>query len=147
MTRSAFSIVRSDLDIKFWLDGAPDINAVRPAVCPCCQATGGALGGRFNLVGHGVRLRQLRGPLSPGDPSTERVLFARRFRCRNCSSVVLVAPRVVVPGRHYAAPAIAGAFARFGVRRERPAQVEGATRGAVRGASTIAGGGRWTAGC
>jgi len=56
-------------------------------------------------------------PGGPGDGPVELVLFLRRFRCRNCGSVVTVAPREVVTRRRYSACAIALALVLFGVDR------------------------------
>ena len=108
-------MIRSSLEIKFWLRGPPDIDVVRPSRCSGCGAAGRAEGMPKTLVGHGVRLRQLAGPLVPDSgPETHR-LFVRRFLCLACRAVLTVVPREVVPGHRYAAPAIALALVLFGV--------------------------------
>jgi hypothetical protein len=45
-------------------------------------------------------------------------IAARRYRCRGCGTIVLVVPRGVVARRLFAAPAIAVAFARFGIEAQ-----------------------------
>jgi len=107
-------VIRSSLEIKFWLEGPPDIDLVRPSRCCGCGAAGRAAGMPKTLVGHGVRLRGLAGPLLPdAAPETLR-LFVRRFLCLACRSVLTVVPREVAPSRRYAAPAIALALTLFG---------------------------------
>ncbi len=67
------------------------------------------------LWGHGLRERLLRGPLAPEGAPQDTVVAARRFLCRACGGVLLVVPRGVAAGRHYAAAVIAWAMALFGV--------------------------------
>jgi len=63
-----------------------------------------------------------------------RVMPVRRYRCRHCSSVIVVVPRGVLRGRHFGAAAIALALFRFGcgarvvdIRRELGGQGETAS--------------------
>lgn len=103
----------------------------------------------MGLWGHGLRLRQQRGPLDPkGKPETV-VVKARRFQCRPCGAILLVVPRGMMPRRHYAASAIALALALLGLlglpvrevrRRVSSWQVVGAT--AASGWATLR---RWVA--
>lgn len=67
------------------------------------------------IIGHGLRDRQVRGPLAPDDPPRTRVLRVRRYLCRRCGAVLVVLPRGVVARRHFAATAIAWAFALVGL--------------------------------
>ncbi len=58
------------------------------------------------LWGHGLRMRQQRGPLVPGEaPKTVQVAL-RRYLCRPCGAVVAVGPRGVLRHKHFSAAAI-----------------------------------------
>src|SRR5690606_32696913 len=61
--------------------------------------------------GHGVRLRQIRGPLDLERAPGWVVVACRRFRCVSCGAVLVVVPRGVFPRRHYGYAATAMAFA------------------------------------
>jgi len=114
--RSKQRIVHSELDVKSWLDRVPGVDEVRPGRCPCCGVASRPVGGRLALHGHGVRTRQVRGPLSPdGAPTTVEIL-CRRYRCQCCGAVLQVVPRGVLPHRYFSGPAIAWALALFGVQ-------------------------------
>jgi len=77
------------------------------------------------LHGHGVRSRQLRGPLgAEGGPETVEV-EVRRYRCCACGAVLTVVPRELQPRRHYSRPAIALALARYGLLGEPAHRVRG----------------------
>lgn len=67
------------------------------------------------IIGHGLRDRQVRGPLAPDDPPRTRVVRVRRYLCLRCDAVLVVLPRGVVARRHFAATAIAWAFALVGL--------------------------------
>ncbi len=78
----------------------------RPGRCPQCQAASRPLGQALGLWGHGLRMRQQRGPLGPGEePKTVQVAL-RRYRCRHCKAVVQVGPRGVLRHKHFSAAAI-----------------------------------------
>jgi hypothetical protein len=62
-------------------------------------------------VGHGLRARQVLGPVVFGGRAEPVVIALRRYRCRGCGAVLVVGPRGLVAGRCYSAPAIAGALA------------------------------------
>ena len=67
------------------------------------------------LHGHGVRERQLRGPVEPeGEPQLLAVLL-RRYLCVACRAVLTVAPAAVLPRRLFTAGAIALALALWAV--------------------------------
>lgn len=67
------------------------------------------------LHGHGLRERQLRGPLEPeGEPQLLAVLV-RRYLCVGCGAVLVVAPAAVLPRRLFTAGAIALALALWAV--------------------------------
>ena len=113
--RSTSRVIRIALNIKFWLEGPPEVTEVRPACCPGCGQSGAPVGERIRLVGHGIRTREIRGPLRAEEKAATRTLFVRRFLCRDCGAVITVVPREVAPGRLYAAGAIALALVLFGV--------------------------------
>lgn len=81
------------------------------------------MGRRLNIVGHGLRERQQRGPLEPGAEPTEVVFRLRRYLCRTCGAVLEVVPATVSEGRLYTACAIGWALALFGIGRLPPAKV------------------------
>lgn len=93
----------------------PGVDEVRPGRCACCGVASRPVGGRVALHGHGLRGRQLRGPLAPdGSPVTAEIL-CRRYRCQRCGAVLVVVPRGVLPRRYFSGCAIAWALALFGV--------------------------------
>jgi hypothetical protein len=104
-------IVHHALDVKGWIASPPSVESARPGACVSCAAPSRPVGGGLGLHGHGVRLRQVRGPLDPERPPGWVVVACRRFRCMRCGAVLLVVPRGVVPRRHYGYAAIAMAFA------------------------------------
>jgi hypothetical protein len=147
--QSPSRIVYSSLDLKTWLKRPPTVEQARPGQCPVCQAAGRPLGEPLGLWGHGVRMRQQRGPLSPQGPPQTVVIAALRYRCQRCGAVLTVVPLGVVPRRHYAASAIALTMALWGLlmlpvaqvrQRVSPWQVVGAS--AARGWAMP---GRWAA--
>lgn len=81
------------------------------------------MGEALAIVGHGLRDRQLRGPTGVDAAPTVTVVRVRRYKCRRCHALITVVPREVEPRRHYSRPAIALAFARFGLLGESPASV------------------------
>lgn len=54
-------------------------------------------------MGHGLRERQLAGPVELGGPPEALTLKLRRFRCRACEAVVVSAPRGLLRGLLYGA--------------------------------------------
>ena len=48
------------------VEHTPTVEQARPACCPHCGRAGHPVGGLVGLVGHGVRQRQMRGPLEAG---------------------------------------------------------------------------------
>jgi len=63
------------------------------------------------LHGHGLRDRQVLGPLEVGAASTMSIVACRRYLCTACDAVVMVVPRGIEPGRHYGRAAICLALA------------------------------------
>jgi hypothetical protein len=107
-------VVHSDIEVKFWMEAVPSTERVRPSRCPRCTAAARPVGGRLGVVGHGLRERQVRGPLRPGEPPRLLVVLVRRFRCLACGAVITVVPAGVATRRHFGAGAIGIALARFG---------------------------------
>lgn len=68
------------------------------------------------LHGHGLRSRQLRGPLSPHGAPEEIEVLVRRYLCLACGAVIAVGPAGVLPGRLYSVMAIALALFLYGVQ-------------------------------
>lgn len=110
-TKNTSLIVHRELDVKDWLLRPPSVEAARPGSCPACDAAGQPLGGSVGLHGHGLRDRQVRGPLAVEARSTEAVIACRRYRCTACGAVVTVVPRGIEPRRHYGRAAICFALA------------------------------------
>lgn len=69
------------------------------------------------LHGHGLRERQLWGPLEPDGPPVLTLVRVRRYRCTRCGATVTVAPSGTLTGRLYTASAIALALALYGLQR------------------------------
>jgi len=109
-TLSGVHVVHSDIHVKFWAQGVPSVERVRPGRCPCCRAAARPLGEGLSLIGHGVRERQVRGPRRVGAPPELLVIVVRRYRCRRCRAVCTVLPRGVVRRRHFGAGAIGWAL-------------------------------------
>lgn len=103
----------------------PGVDEVRPARCPCCDAPSRPMSQAIVVQGHGLRDRQIRGPLVPGGPPMEVVVQARRYRCTACHAVVLVVPRGVTWRRLYSLHAIAWALARMGFDKATTRKVRG----------------------
>lgn len=78
----------------------------RPSCCPRCGVGARPLGGRKELVGHGLRERQVRGVAEPGRVARIVVVRARRYLCLGCGAVTTVVPRGVVARRHFGAGTI-----------------------------------------
>jgi hypothetical protein len=114
-SRSLHVVVHLTADVKKWAESPPDVEVCRPARCPRCGAASRPLGGRLGLWGHGLRDRQVRGPMAATHPAVTAVVRARRYVCRHCRATTTVLPRGAVARRHYSAGAIALACALYGV--------------------------------
>jgi len=107
------------LAVKTWLAlDVPDVDLVRPRRCVACGCASCPVGDRLRLHGHGVRERELNGPLSPGGKPESVTVTGRRYRCTECGAVMLVVPRGVLPRKRYWAQAIALALALWGLAGE-----------------------------
>lgn len=101
----------------------PSVEEARPAACPCCGRASREPGRGLGLHGHGLRDRQVRGPVEHwGRPKTV-VIAVRRYLCQRCSAVIVVVPRGVVRRRLFSSAAMARALWLFGVGQLPPARV------------------------
>lgn len=114
-TSSTPRIIYNALDVKGWLTRPPSAAEARPGQCPECQGASRPVGGALGLHGHGVRERQLRGPLAADGEPTTAVVVCRRYRCTRCRAILLVVPRGVAPRRQYSQAAISMALALWGL--------------------------------
>jgi len=101
----------------------PSVEKVRPARCPCCGCASCPTGGHLRVHGHGRRGRQMFGPVEPLQDPVALDVTCRRYLCVACGAVVLVVPSEMLPRRRYSGPAIAQAFALFGLQQMSPAEV------------------------
>jgi hypothetical protein len=113
--RSDGRLVQSEIRLKPWIAQTPTVAEARPAACPGCKAASCPVGGRIQIHGHGLRERQVRGPLGPGEKALTVGVPGRRYRCVVCGAVFLVVPREVLPRRQYSAEAIGFALALWGL--------------------------------
>ena len=116
-------LVHSRLDLKFWVGSVPALEAVRPPRCPGCGAASRCPGQPLTVVGHGVRERQLRGPSEVDGPPEQFESRQRRFRCRSCRAVLVVAPAHVLRYRLFSSVAIVWALALYGIEQAAAAEV------------------------
>ena len=121
--RSPIRLVQSDIEIKYWMRELPSVDDVRPAWCPCCSSASQEPGRALGLQGHGVREREVRGPLEPWGRPTTVWVGCRRYQCQHCSAVMLVVPRGIVRHRLFSIGAIAWGLWLFGVGKLPPVQV------------------------
>jgi hypothetical protein len=121
--RSAHRIVQSVIDLKSWIEAAPDVDQVRPARCLCCNAPSRPVGGCLGLHGHGLRDRSILGALTPSAEVQWFTVRVRRYRCTACEAIVTVVPRGVLRRRLYSASAIGWVLARVGLDGVTTAQV------------------------
>jgi hypothetical protein len=68
------------------------------------------------LHGHGLVSRQQRGPAAAGGDPTCAEIFARRYLCTACETVMRVLPASSVARKHFSGAAIGLAFALWGLR-------------------------------
>ena len=122
-TRSTPRILHHTLDVKGWLASPPSPEAARPGACPDCGTPSRPTGGRLGLHGHGLRDRQLRGPVDASGPPTCIVIACRRYCCVSCGAILTVVPRGGAPRRHYGHAAIAMALTLWAIAREPVAEV------------------------
>ncbi|NNB92085.1 transposase family protein [Corallococcus exiguus] len=111
------------MGVKSWAARLPSVEGVRPARCPGCGAASRPVGAALVLHGHGVRERQVLGPVEWGEVPLALTVGVRRFLCTSCRATCTVGPREVLTRRLYSAPAVALALALFGLLLRPVAQV------------------------
>lgn len=79
------------------------------------------------MVGHGLRVRTLEGPPSPGKAPLLTEILTRRYACRACDAILVVVPRDVARGYRYSLSAIAAALALWAYERMTAASVRART--------------------
>jgi hypothetical protein len=109
-TKSSSQIVHHALGVKHWMVSPPSVEEARPGACVVCGAASRPTGGRLGLHGHGLRDRQVRGPVDAEAAPTWVVIACRRYECTTCDAVLTVVPRGIAPQRHYGHAAIAMAL-------------------------------------
>ena len=77
----------------------------------------------MQLWGHGLRARQVRGPLAFGEDPDLVTVEGRRYQCQICEALIIVEPCSVLRYRHFSASAIVMALALFGLEGASAAQV------------------------
>lgn len=113
--RSKSHVVRDALGVNDWLRAPPTVDGARPKVCVECGAGGRPIGAPLLIHGHGVRERQVRGPLAFTTASVTVTVVVRRYQCQPCGAVMTVVPRELMPGLLYSACAIGLAIALYGL--------------------------------
>src|SRR5690348_13799716 len=109
------TIIQSTLPIKSWIERTPSVDEARPPQCPFCEAVSRPVGEPLGLHGHGLRERQLRGPLGPEQEPQMCVVRVRRYLCRRCGATLTVVPQGVLPRRLFSAAAIGLALCLWGI--------------------------------
>ncbi|HEY6234192.1 MAG TPA: hypothetical protein VIW69_03675 [Candidatus Elarobacter sp.] len=127
MLQSHRRIVHSDRHVKSWAEDPPSCEAARPACCIACGAASRPAGAPLVVVGHGVRIRTMEGPLEPGAAPRFTELLARRYACRACGAIMVVVPRGVGRGYRYTLAAIAWALSLWSHAGQQAAEVRAQT--------------------
>lgn len=113
--QSEARIIQSGVDLKSWQQRLPTVEEVRPGRCPICGAASRPVGGPLALHGHGIRTRQLCGPVAPGQEPVMLDVQVRRYQCQPCGAVLAVVPQTMLARRRYSGAAIAFALALWGL--------------------------------
>lgn len=110
-------LVQTQLNLKFWTNRTPEVGTVRPARCAGCGAASHPPGRKLVVVGHGVRMRQLRGPCGVGQEPEVLEIRVRRYRCRACGAVLTAGPPEALRYRLFSLVAIVAALSMYGAER------------------------------
>lgn len=116
-------MIHSTVTLNSWLQHLPSVSEVRPTHCSTCGAAGNRPGMACQLHGHGLRERQILGPLSPDEPPTINVVAVRRYRCARCGATCTVVPQGVLERRYYSRSAIGMAMVLYGLEACSPGVV------------------------
>ena len=101
--------------VKRWEQEAPPLTEVRLTHCRWCEVPSAPVGAALNLIGHGKRRRQLRGPLEPEGSAQVVEVWVRRLWCRCCEGTMTVWPPRMVPRRYYSGSAMLMALALWSI--------------------------------
>lgn len=119
----------------------PSCAAVRPSKCTACGAASRPEGRALVIVGHGLRVRTIEGPLTPRQPPVLTEVVGRRYACRACDAILIVLPAGIARGYRYSRSAIGWALSLWGYEHARASSVRAQTSTAsVVGASSAT---RW----
>ena len=110
-------MIQSSVEIKSWSERTPPVEQVRPCTCIRCCAASRPPGRPLQIIGHGLRARQVLGPSQLGQQPVALALQVRRFLCLVCGAVMTVVPRGVVSTRLYCAVAIMLGLALWAIRK------------------------------
>jgi len=104
--------------VERWLQQMPTVEQARPARCPVCGAPSHAVGAGLGLHGHGVRSRQVWGPLSAEAEPEIHDVPVRRYKCQSCGQTFTVGPEAMARRYLYMVTTIVAGLWRWGQRRE-----------------------------
>jgi len=135
-------VVEIDVEVKSWEKSLPGVRELRPAHCPICGSPGVRSGGLVVLHGHGTRGRQVWGPPHAAGEAAVLRVQQRRYACQNCTAVIVVRPRGLIPRKRYGAAAIVMAMWLWAVQKMTDAAVRSSV--AVQQASGLSRPERWT---
>ena len=107
MKQSPCGFLRSEISVKKWIENVPSVGTVRPPKCRHCGHASREPGRSLGLYGHGMRTRQLRGPMSAVTAPEEFEIRLRRYQCQRCQATMTVGPAGLLPRLLFTAPAIA----------------------------------------
>lgn len=103
--------------VKQWRSLLPTVDVARPRRCPRCGAAGQPAGAALGILGHGLRTRQMWGPLEAGGLAEACEVVLRRYVCVACAAVLTVGPRGLRRRHLYTAASIALALWLWSQRR------------------------------
>lgn len=115
--KAGHGYVGSNIEFSVWIASTPTVDEARPAHCPKCDRASRSVSAGLLLWGHGIRARQIRGPVSPDAKADIREVTLRRYVCRNCGAVILVGPKVIRPRHLFLLSSIALALALWSVEK------------------------------
>ena len=121
--QSGLGIVYARVNVKIWVTDFPSAAAVRPPHCSCCGAASCPHGQPLVLRGHGVRQRQVRGPLEASGKPKVLVIAVRRYCCIRCGGITTVFPRGLARRQYYSASAIGLSLLLLGHERQPVRQI------------------------
>ena len=100
--------------VERWLQQMPTVEEARPARCPLCNAPSHPVGEGLGLYGHGVRSRQVWGPLSAEAEAEIHEVLVRRYQCQSCGQTFTVGPEAMARRYLYMVTTIVAGLWRWG---------------------------------